>query len=415
MKGCLKVAIMATAKKKEAAMNNVAVVAMDIHKKFSKVVVQDKDGKVVDEAEVRHDKLGELEDFFKRFEEGTDVVMEATFNWPWIADLAEKTGLSPHLAHPLRARAMAKNMAKNDRKDAIFLGKIFLAAGDIFPKSYLAPPEVRRMRSLFRTRTLLVRMRTATKNNMHGQFFRMGLLFDDEVSDLFSIKGRAILKALELPSHERSMLDRKLALLDDLGRHIKELELEIEKDLKRDPRAKILMSLPGVGKITAHAFLSEIGEIERFPDGRALASYAGVLPLDNKSADKDFGKKTGKGCNHFLRWSAIEAVTGATRKSPRMRSLHSRVKARNKKKPGKARVAVAREIMELVYLLLTRGVKYTENRPPRPGSDKSVRKARVKMKKVETVVVDQIPELENHPNRASQAPLCARPEKGQAG
>ena len=128
------------------------------------------------------------------------------------------------------------------------------------------------------------------------------------------------------------------------------------------------MTIPGVGELTAYAILAEMGELDRFPNGRALAAYAGSLPLDNESAEKDFGKKTGWRCNRFLRWAVIEAVTGAVKKSPRMKSLHSRVKARNPKKVGKARVAVAREILELAHLVLTRKVPYTETPPPRPGS-----------------------------------------------
>ena len=120
--------------------------------------------------------------------------------------------------------------------------------------------------------------------------------------------------------------------------------------------------------MSAHGFLAEVGELARFPNGRALAAYAGVLPLDNESADKDLGRHTGKHSNRFLRWILLEAVNGAVKKSPRMKSLLERVKARNRNAPGKARVAVARELAELAYLLLSRRVLYTETRPPRPGS-----------------------------------------------
>jgi len=374
-------------------VEKVAVLTMDIHKKFSKAVWLDENEEVLGEAKVMHGKLETMERFFMEFEKGTHVVMEATFNWPWIADLAEAAGLDPHLVHALMARARAKGMAKNDRKDAIFLGKLFLS-GSLFPEAYLAPKEVREARSLFRTRSLLVRMRTALKNNVHGQLFRMGLDFDEEVSDVFSRKGRNILNNIKVPDHERHMLDRKLGYLDTLGEHIALLEFDIKEDLKRDPRAEILMSIPGVGEMTAYAILSEIGEIERFPSGRALAAYAGVLPLDDESAGKDFGKKTGVNCNYFLKWAAVEAVSGAVRGSSRMKSLHSRVKARNKRMPGKARVAVAREIMELVYLLLTRGVKYMEKPPARPGSEKAKVSRRSK--------------AEDNPNRASQTSLYVR-------
>ena len=109
--------------------------------------------------------------------------------------------------------------------------------------------------------------------------------------------------------------------------------------------------------------------MSRFPNGRALAAYGGTLPLDNESADIDHGKHVGTHTNRFLRWIVLEAVTGAVRKSARMRSLHGRVLKKNKRMPGKARIAVARELMELAPLVLPRRVPYMETPPPRPGSE----------------------------------------------
>ena len=291
-------------------MSSVAVVPMDIHKKFSMAVVMNEMAGVLEQKRVSH---------------GSHKPM-----------------------------------------------RLFLA-GEIFPECYLAPPEVRAMRVLFRFRSLLVGMRVSVKNSVHGQLHKLGILLDTEASDLFGRKGRAILKALKLPSLERRELRRKLAVLDTLQDEIKRLESQIELDLEADERAKIVMSIPGVGKIVGYAILAEVGEISRFPNGRALASHAGVLPLNNESGGKDFGRHTGKGCNRHLRHMAIEAVTGAVRKSPRLRDLYARIRAKNPDKPGKARVAVARQIMELAWLLLTREETYQEeptkqktNNPTKP-------------------------------------------------
>ena len=77
-----------------------------------------------------------------------------------------------------------------------------------------------------------------------------------------------------------------------------------------------------------------------------------------------------------------------------MRALYERVKAKHPDKKGKARVAVARELLELAHLLLSRGERYQERPPARPGSreERSRRESR-------------------RPNRASQITLCARPEE----
>jgi transposase len=331
----------------------------------------------------------EAEQEFRRFlddlDRETDVVMEATFNWPWVAEMVENLGHRPRLADPLKSKQKIRGTggAKNDFKDARDLGMLFLA-GKFFPESYLAPLEVRQMRDIFRVRLLFVRIRTKIKNCIHGQLLRQGILLDDEVSDLFSPKGRNILAGLELSDHDRQELDRKLAALDDVSRHIAQVEKQLRQSIRLDDRAKYLLSLPGVGEITAYTILAEIGEIGRFVNGRALASYGGVLPLPNESAEKDFGARTSRRSNKYLRWAMIEAVTGAVRYSPRMRALHTRVRERNKKKPGKARVAVARELLELVYLVLSRQVMYLESPPPRPGSQvhKSERSGKARPRRV---------------------------------
>ena len=375
-------------------MSRIAVVAMDIHKKFSKAVAMDADAEVLDEWRIEHGDRAVMAQFFSQFERSSDIVMEATFNWPWISEVAEEMGASVHLAHAGRAREMAKGMAKSDRKDAIFLGRLFLA-GEIFPEVYLAPKEVRRRRGLFRQRLLLVRMRAAVKNCTHGQLFRLGIVTDGEVSNLFSPKGRRVLAKLDVDAHERWLLDGKLTTIDDLNTQIGLLERAIGKQLQYDAGAEILMSLPGVAALTAYGMLAEMGEIKRFANGRATAAYAGLLPLDRESAEKDFGKRTNRQCNRHLRWTMLEAVSGAVRKSPRMRSLAARVRARNRKKPGKARVAVARELLELAHLLLSRGELYQEKPSARPGSRGSVGKRKA-----------------SRPNRASQTKLCARPRRG---
>jgi transposase len=377
-------------------MSDYGVVALDIHRDFSKAVVMAPHCEIIGEERISHAKAEFMDRFFAGFPRGTGVVMEATFNWPWIADAAEARGLCPHLAHPPRAREFARGKSKSDRNDAIFLGRLRLSSA-VFPAAYLAPPLVRGRRALLRQRILIVRLRTMLKNAVHGRLFKLGHRLSAEFSDLFGKAGRARLERLELPERERLLLDGKLAALDDLQRRICDLETAIHSELQEAPEAELLMSIPGVGKLTAYALLAEIGPISRFPNGRALAAYAGLLPLSNKSADRDHGSRCSGFCNHHLRWAALEAVCGAVRGSARFRSLHSRVKARNRNKAGKARVAVARELLEVAHLLLRRGVRYEEN--PEGRRERALAGSRPRPRT-------------SDPNRASQRHLSARSRAG---
>ena len=266
----------------------------------------------------------------------------------------------------MRCRALAKGMSKNDRKDAIFLARLWLA-GDIFPEAYLAPGEVRARRSRFRTRALLVKIRTELKNSIHGVLHRSGIK-KGSFTDLYGRKGRKWLEKVEISGHAREEMEAKLSALDDMEKHIRRVEEKLWAELPTDPRASLLQTIPGVGRLIAYGILAEIGEIGRFPDRRALASYAGVLPMDNMSAGEEHGKRTNHRCAQFLKLMAIEAVHTAIRTSRRMRSLFMRVRAKNPDKPGKAIIAVAREIMEVVHIVLSRDVPY-EEAPVRPGME----------------------------------------------
>lgn len=371
---------------------SVAVFPMDIHKRFSVATPMDWELEVMEKIRLEHGARERMQAQLGELPEGTDVVMEATFNWPWIADLVQQMGLTPHLAQPRETGRLRKGKPKTDGRDAMFLGKLWL--GGVLPEAYLAPKGVRRMRGVSRWRMFLVRTRTATKNNIHGHLNRLGIDLSGRASDIFSPKGRDLLEKVTLPRHERELLEGKLSVVEILTALIEPIRAQMGRELAQDSRAPIIISIPGIAEVLAYTMLAEIGEIQRFANPRALASYTGVLPLERESADKQFGKRTGSACNRTLRWAAIEAVTGAVQASPRMRSLHTRVRNRNKTTPNKARVAVARELMELVHLLLTRGQMYREQPPARPGS----RRAQ-----------PQVAGTARRPmNRASQITSCAR-------
>ena len=114
------------------------------------------------------------------------VALEATFGWPWVADLLEELGHPVHLGHPPTILALAKHEAKTDRCDSDRLGKFQLRG--ILPESYLAPPEVRQRRERTRYRMALPALRTAVKNRAEAVLHRHGILHD--FSDLFGKAGR---------------------------------------------------------------------------------------------------------------------------------------------------------------------------------------------------------------------------------
>ena len=122
---------------------------------------------------------------------------------------------------------------------------------------------------------------------------------------------------------------------------------------------------------------AEIGEIERFPSQRHLNSYAGLAPLSDDSADRHGRRHCSPACNHALRWALIEAVTGVLNsrgpRGRRLRKLYSRLTHGGQCNKAQAKVAVARELAQLVFIVWRKRMPYSETPPPAPGTDATAR------------------------------------------
>ncbi|MHC4250797.1 MAG: hypothetical protein ACYS9X_16855 [Planctomycetota bacterium] len=179
--------------------NSAAVVALDLHKKFTRAVTMGPRGEVMDDRRISHIDHAEMERFFREFEQETDISMEATFpagrafrqlavgrgprreGGPEAPPRRPPDGPHGRRGPDLRAtriKDFTKGLPKSGRpegpnirrsrpsgKDCIAEGTLWLRR--MFPEAYRAPRDVRRRRGLLRMRGLFVRMRTALKCNVH--------------------------------------------------------------------------------------------------------------------------------------------------------------------------------------------------------------------------------------------------------
>ena len=133
---------------------------------------------------------------------------------------------------------------------------------------------------------------------------------------------------------------------------------ELERMARADARARFLQTVPGIGAYAAMVILAELGDVERFGNKRALASYAGLTPVVRESAGKrKRGGITHQGSN-TLRWIMLQVAQVAARCSPGARSYYAGLRAR---KPAQvARIALARKLLTVVWALLHHGVCFDE-------------------------------------------------------
>lgn len=357
---------------REVAMSARAI-GWDIHRKFSLVSVREvtTDGEVrtVERQRLAHADRETMTRWLEGQPKGTPVAMEAAFGWPWIADLLEALELEPHLAHPPAVRVLAKGHAKSDRCDSDRLADFQLQG--ILPESYLAPPQVRELRERVRYRMALACVRTGIKNRLQAVLHRQGILHS--YSDLFGKAGRKFLQELVLSEASREVLSSYLRLLDQIEELLEEVEHWMEENLKTNRTVQLLESLPGIGKILAHVLEAEIGQIERFPSYRHLASYAGLAPVSDDSAARHGRRHCSPYCNHTLRWALVEAaavvVGRCGSQASRLKALYHRITRGGREKKAEAIVAVAHELAKLVFIVWKNGQPYTATPPARPGSN----------------------------------------------
>jgi transposase len=154
------------------------------------------------------------------------------------------------------------------------------------------------------------------------------------------------------------LLQDLLELLDRMNPTIEELTRAVEQEARKRPEAKRLMTHPGVGPITALAFVLIIGTPERFPRGKQIGSYVGLIPSEDSSAGHQrLGHITKQGST-LLRFLLVEAAQAAARCDADWRRRYMHLTMRRQR--NIAKVAMARRLGVRLYWMWRNGWEYAE-------------------------------------------------------
>jgi len=335
-------------------------IAFDSHKRYTWALVQDEEGKVVEERRIEHIP-GALAGFLERWTPGSPVAVETVGNWYWITDEIEAAGMIPRLVHARTAKLMSGKVNKTDQLDARSLNR--LQRSGTLPTVWIPPRELRDQRELPRTRMVFVRMQTALKNAIHADLAKYNLRAQG-VSDLFGVRGRIHLKEMvnELPCETRYVTQLLLAQLGEVQETIQGIERRMHSVFAQSAQLALIQTLPGVAFILGVVILTEVGDVSRFPTGSHLASYAGLTPRVHASGGRVRHGRTRFDVNRYLKWAYAEAAN-ATMIRRRHDSRHvSKLYERVRRRRGhqKAIIAVGRHLAEATHAVLTTGEAYRD-------------------------------------------------------
>src|SRR5262250_1096771 len=231
---------------------NMMLIGVDYHPSFQTIAFFVQETGECGEQELNHSD-GKAERFYRDLKQRgicVRVGMEATGYARWFERLLAELGFELWIGDPAEIRAKRVRKPKTDKEDARLLLKLMLE--DHFPKIWVPSPENRDLRQLLWHRHRLVQLRTRIMNQLQALAMNEGKRWKTK---LWSEQGRAELEKLPLAPWASRRRKELLELLDRLNPSIEELTAAVEREARKRPDVSRLMTHPGVGALTALAYV----------------------------------------------------------------------------------------------------------------------------------------------------------------
>ena len=328
------------------------IVGCDFHPSWQEVAwLDDETGETTEQKLVNGD--GEAERWYRQLPVPSLIGLEATGNAQWLVEMLQQLGHEVWIGDAAQIRASYVRKQKTDKRDARHLLRLLYEGR--FPRLWVPSSEQRDLRQLLIHRDKLVQIRSRVKNGLQHLAMNRGV---QKKHRLWSGAGQKALRELPLlgwSACRRADLLRLLAQMDAL---IAPLDQAVKQAAEQDRQARLLLTQPGVGPITALAFVLTIGEVSRFPRGKQVASYLGLIPQERSSGGRQRLGAISKQGNRFMRMLLVEAAHSVVRLEEGFRKQYAH-RCHGKPK-GVAKVAAARRLAVRLYWMLRTQTPYPE-------------------------------------------------------
>jgi transposase len=330
------------------------IIGCDYHPSFQQIAFVDTDTGEFQERRLEHPE--EAERFYRELSvqaKKVRVGMEASGLGRWFERLLAELKIELWIGDASEIARKRERKQKTDRQDAQHILKLMLK--DDFPQIWVPSGENRDLRQLLWHRHRMVQARTRIMNQLQAVALNEGVRAKKK---LWREKGREQLESFRLAPWASRRRQDLLELLDRLNPTIAALSQAIEQEVEKCPEAQRLQTHPGVGPLTALAFVLIIGNPDRFQCGKQIASYLGLVPLEDSSGNRRrLGHITKQG-NSLLRFLLVEAAQVTARSLPEWRSKYVHLTIRRGRKIAK--VAMARKLAVRLYWMMRKEWDYEQ-------------------------------------------------------
>jgi transposase len=329
-------------------MWHVVFVGLDYHASSVQVCVMAADGTVLLNRKCANDWRAVLAAVRERC--GQDVRVQAAIeSCCGAADLADELishGWTVQLAHPGYVARMKQSPDKTDYSDARMLAD--LERVGYLPRVWLAPEEVRELRRLVHYRQTLTKERKNLKLQI-GATLREARQKAPVNANPWTKAWLAWLDAsAKLSPNARHITSRRLRRLQALQEELRQVDKRLERQTREDPLVQKLLTIKGIGLVTATTLRAEIGRFDRFRTGKQLGRFCGLSPRNASSGQRQADAGLIKAGNNELRALLMETALRLMRCDERWTALAARLSSRGKPK-GVIIAAVANRWMRWLF------------------------------------------------------------------
>src|SRR5580765_6931325 len=330
------------------------IIGCDYHPTFQQIAFVDTDTGELQERRLEHRE--EAEKFYRGLGvQGMKVRvgMEASGQARWFERFLGELKFELWIGDATEIARKRERKQKTDRQDAQHILQLLMEHR--FPKIWVPSWENRDLRQLLWHRHRMVQMRTRIMNQLQAVALNEGLRCKKR---LWRQHGREQLESFRLAPWASRRREDLLELLDRLNPTIAELSQSIDQEAEKFPEVRWLMTHPGVGPLTALAFVLIIGRADRFQCGKQIAAYLGLVPLEDSSGNRRrLGHITKQGSS-MLRFLLVEAAQVTVRNLPEWRRKYAHLMMRRGRKTAK--VAMARRLAVRLYWMMRQGWDYQQ-------------------------------------------------------
>jgi transposase len=330
-------------------------VGLDVSLKSTSICVVDVDGAVIVEQTVVSDPDSIADYIHTNASDVQRVGLESgpTSVWLW-RELAQK-GLPVICIDARHARAaLSMQINKSDRNDAAGIARIMQTGW--YREVKVRSPASHATRALLNSRAMLVNIVRDLENQIRGLLKVEGLVIGRAKEGVFSKRVEALLG--DRPEL-RLIIEPLLMTRESVRQQLGLLERRVRRLANERPLTRTLMTVPGVGPVTALAFMAAIDDPTRFKRSRSVGAYLGLTPRRHASGEVDWSGRISKCGDTMVRTYLFEAAGVLLTRVQKWCSLKAwglRIAKRAGMK--KARTAVARRLAVILHRMWRDGTEF---------------------------------------------------------